>query len=89
MPIVSVFFGILIRMRHDDHPPPHIHAAYQGYEALIEIRTGMILEGYLPNKAVKLIREWCLVHQEELMKNWERAQQFEPLERVPGADQDD
>lgn len=24
MPILSVFFGIVIRMWHDDHPPPHI-----------------------------------------------------------------
>jgi len=47
------------------------------------------LEGYLPKKAAKIINEWCLVHQNELMTNWEKAQQFEPLERIPGADQDD
>jgi hypothetical protein len=89
MPILSVFFGIIIRMWHDDHPPPHIHASYQGFEALIDIRTGQILEGYLPKKAAKIIKEWCLAHQYELNKNWEKAQQFEPLERIPGADQDD
>lgn len=26
MPTLSIFFGIVIRMWHDDHPPPHIHA---------------------------------------------------------------
>ncbi|MFO7728639.1 MAG: DUF4160 domain-containing protein [Desulfonatronovibrio sp.] len=89
MPVLSIFFGIIIRMRHDDHPPPHIHAAYQGFEALIEIKTGTITDGYLPNKAEKIVKEWCLVHQAELLENWERAQRFEPLERIQGADFDD
>ena len=28
MPRVSYFFGILIRMFHNDHLPPHFHAEY-------------------------------------------------------------
>jgi hypothetical protein len=28
MPILSVFFGIIVRMWHDDHPPPYIHVEY-------------------------------------------------------------
>ena len=35
MPILSIFFGIVVRMWHDDHPPPHIHVEYQGFEALV------------------------------------------------------
>ena len=88
VPILATFFGIIVRMWHDDHPPPHIHAAYQGFEALIDIRTGTITEGRLPNKAASIVQEWCQRHQDELMANWERAQKFEPLERIPGADQD-
>ena len=53
MPILSIFFGIVVRMRHDDHPPPHIHAAYQGFEALVNIRTGVVTEGYFPKKSGK------------------------------------
>ena len=30
MPIISTFFGIMIRMFFDDHTPPHFHAEYQG-----------------------------------------------------------
>jgi len=89
MPILSVFFGIIIRMWHDDHPPPHIYASYQGFEALVDIRSGMVIEGKLPKKAAKIVKEWCLAHEDELLANWERAQQFEPLERIPGADYDD
>lgn len=28
MPTISRFFGILIQMYLDDHPPPHFHAIY-------------------------------------------------------------
>ena len=40
MPVISYFFGIYIRMYHDDHNPPHFHAEYQGYEALVDIKNG-------------------------------------------------
>ena len=68
MPILSIFFGIVVRMWHDDHPPPHIHVEYQGFEALVEIRSGEISEGKLPKKAAAIVKEWCLRHQAELRK---------------------
>ncbi len=89
MPIISTFFGIIIRMWHDDHPPPHIHVEYQGFEALVEVQSGRVREGRLPIRAARLVEEWCLRHQAELLANWERAQHFEPLERIRGADYDD
>ncbi len=33
MPTLSIFFGIVIRMFYNDHPPPHFHAEYQGQKA--------------------------------------------------------
>ena len=89
MPILSVFFGIIVRMWHDDHPPPRVHVDYQGFEALVEIRSGEVTEGRLPKKAAAIVKEWCLRHQAELLANWEYALHFEPMERIRGADQDD
>ena len=88
MPIISSFFGIYIRMYFDDHAPPHIHAEYQGHTALIAIANGELINGHLPSKAARLVKEWCLDHQSELMTNWERAVNLLPLERIPGADND-
>ncbi len=88
MPVLSVFFGIVVRMWHDDHPPPHIHVEYQGFEALVEITSGEVRQGSLPRKAAAIVKEWCATHQTELLRNWERAQHFEPLERIRGADYD-
>lgn len=67
MPIISIFFGIVIRMYHDDHPPPHFHASYQGFEAFVAIATGDIVEGKLPKNAARLVKQWALKHQDELM----------------------
>lgn len=88
MPTLAIFFGIIMRMWHDDHPPPHIHVEYQGFEALVDIATGQISEGELPRKVATIVREWCEVHQSELQANWQRVQRFEPLERIQGADRD-
>ena len=63
MPVISYFFGITIRMYHDDHPPMYIHVEYQGYVALMSITTGEIIKGDLPKKAFKLVKEWVEVHQ--------------------------
>lgn len=88
MPVLSIFFGIIVRMWHDDHPPPHIHVEYQGFEALVNIQTGEVSKGKLPPKVAAIVSDWCLVHRQELLDNWERAQRFEPLERIQGADRD-
>ena len=88
MPVIAYFFGIYIRMYHDDHNPPHIHVEYQGREAFVEISSGKILEGALPRRAARIVSEWCLEHQSELMADWRRALALEPLEKIPGADND-
>ena len=88
VPIISTFFGITIRMYHDNHPPAHVHAEYQGYEAFVSIDTGEVLEGRLPRTAAGIVREWCLLHRPELVRNWENAQALRPLERIQGADHD-
>lgn len=88
MPVISYFFGIYIRMYHDDHNPPHFHVEYQGHEALIGIENGELLEGSLPNKALKLVRDWVKEHQQELMNDWQLAVQLKPLQRIAGADND-
>lgn len=56
MPTLSIFFGIIIKMRHDDHHPPHIHVEYQGFTALVEISSGNIIAGDLPKKVAAIVK---------------------------------
>ncbi|MBI3592710.1 MAG: DUF4160 domain-containing protein [Nitrospirae bacterium] len=88
MPIISYFFGIVIKMYFDDHNPPHFHAEYQGREGLFHINDGRCFEGDLPDKAVKIISEWAISRKSELMRDWELAQGHQPLEKIKGADND-
>lgn len=48
MPRISAFYGIVIAMYFDDHPPPHFHARYGEHEAQILIANGDVLHGWLP-----------------------------------------
>lgn len=53
MPVLSRFYGIIIRMYflQSAHNPPHIHAIYNEDVAAIDFMTGKVLDGYLHNKA--------------------------------------
>ncbi len=61
-----------------EHNPPHIHALYGSEMAEIIIRTGEILEGHLPPKALAMVREWIAINQEDLIQMWE-TQEFKSL----------
>lgn len=79
MPRISAFYGIVIAMYFDDHPPPHFHAKYGDHQAQVGILTGEILNGDLPRRALILVQEWAALHREELLLDWERAARQEPL----------
>ncbi len=74
MPVISRFYGIAIRMYFSDHAPPHFHAIYAGEEAVVAIATGEVLRGSLPERALRLVREWAEMHRIELEANWELVQ---------------
>lgn len=82
MPEISRFFGIIIRMYFDDHPPPHFHAIYGDEEAQISIEPVAVLNGRLPRRALSMVFEWTALHQQELMKNWYCLQENQPTERI-------
>jgi hypothetical protein len=82
MPIISTFFGIIIRMFYDEHNPPHVHAEYQGMKALIDFR-GNILRGDLESKtALRLVREWIDLYYDELIDNWNLAQAGQAINKI-------
>ena len=76
MPIISMFYGIIIRMYLLDnkhHNLPHIHAKYAEYEASISIEDGEILAGQLPRKQLRLVQAWIELRRDELLADWEMA----------------
>ncbi len=84
MPVISRFYGIIIRMyfQSSDHNPPHIHAVYNEDVAEIDIKSSKVPEGYLPPKALAMVIEWIDLHRGELMKIWDTQEfiQIPPLQ---------
>jgi hypothetical protein len=70
VPELSRFFGIVIAMYDDDHPPPHFRARYGNQAAVVRISDGAVT-GKLPARAVGLVLEWWSLHQAELANNWQ------------------
>ena len=71
MPVISSFYGILIKMYFGDHTPSHFHAEYGEFTAQISIQDFAIMNGYLPPKALALVVEWASYHKNELLENWQ------------------
>lgn len=72
MPVLSMFFGIIIRMYQENggkHSLPHIHAEYSGQEVVVAL-DGTILEGGFPKAKMKLLEAWMEIHREELAADW-------------------
>lgn len=81
MPVLARFYGIVIKMYllDTEHNPPHIHAIYGDDAAAFDIRTGEILDGGLPARAIAMVHEWISKNEEDLLQIWE-TQQFKKLE---------
>jgi hypothetical protein len=79
MPTISMFYGIIIRMYlgGKEHNPPHFHAYYQECKGLFSINTCSMTEGDIPGKQKKLIEAWAELHQDELLADWDLAQNGE------------
>ena len=77
MPLISQFYGILIRMFFNDqeqHHLPHFHAIYSGYSGTFTF-DGDPINSNIPKKQQKLIAAWATIHQDELEALWKSVQE--------------
>lgn len=78
MPEIARFYGIIIKMYFREHGVPHFHALYGEYNGVFEIDSLVMIEGDLPNRAHKLVKEWAANYQNELKEMW-NSQQYKKL----------
>jgi len=82
VPVISTFFGIVIRMFYREHGVPHFHAEYQGQQATFTF-NGELLSGSINSRtALRLMKEWSLANRAQLDANWTKARTGELLERI-------
>jgi len=86
MPIISTFFGIIIRMFYREHEPAHFHAEHQGQQGKFDFDGSMIVGNIRSRTALRLIREWAFLHRTELETNWQKMKAGRPLERIEPLD---
>jgi len=83
MPIISQFYGIIIKIYFisNEHNPPHIHVTYGEETVVININNLEVMEGKIPIRALKLVKEWMKIHQNELKEMWntQKIRKIKPL----------
>ncbi len=70
MPVIARFYGIAVKMYFREHGVPHFHAVYAEYNGVFEIESLEMIEGDLPARAKRLVREWATHYQQDLRDMW-------------------
>ncbi len=76
MPVISMFYGVIVMMYYFDnirHHQPHIHIQYSDQEAVVSIPDGNVIEGLISASKLRLVQAWIEIHQDELMADWQLA----------------
>ena len=86
MPVLSMFFGIIVRMYREEgskHNMPHLHAEYSGKEIVMAL-DGTILEGEkdFPRNKQRMLEVWMEIHREDLEADWKLLSNGEQFFRI-------
>lgn len=85
MPVVSMFYGLIVRLFFFDtdyHHLPHIHVEFGEMKAVFGIVDGEVLAGDLPTNKLRLVQAWIELHREELLADWTLAVEGQPVFRI-------
>jgi hypothetical protein len=82
VPIISTFFGIVIRMFYREHEPPHFHAEYQGQQAKFNFDGEMTAGDISSKTARRLIKDWASTNRAQLEANWKNMKAGRTLEKI-------
>jgi hypothetical protein len=72
MPVLSKFYGIVIRMLCVPQLGARFHAIYGQSELVVQISPLRIVAGDAPLRVRKMVLAWAQQHQKELLDAWSR-----------------
>ena len=84
MPVISMFYGIIIRMQSEHggkHHVPHIHVVCNNEESVFSLE-GELMEGSISPSKRKLVEAWIEIHKEELLANWKLLDEGEQFFKI-------
>lgn len=70
-------------MFYKEHEPAHFHAEHQGQQAKFDFGGKMVAGNVRSKTALRLIRQWAVVHRAELAANWANMKAGKPLDTIP------
>lgn len=74
MPVLSKFYGIVVRMLFAPLLGAHFHAICGDDELVVSIKPLAIIQGDAPTQVRRLVLEWARRHQNELLAAWNRCE---------------
>ena len=87
MPVISMFYGIIVRMffmDNKEHKMPHVHIEYGEFTAVLSIPDASLLAGNFPSAKLKLVSAWMEIHRDELLADWKLATEGQPVFKIEG-----
>jgi Domain of unknown function (DUF4160) len=73
MATVAVVDGVKIMLYANEHPPPHFHAKFAEFHAVIDINKLAIVRGSLPPSKSNAVIHWATGRQEALLRAFVEA----------------
>jgi hypothetical protein len=76
MAVLSMFYGIIVSMYYYDNTQHKNHISILNIkrkESVFSIPDGEMIEGKMQSTRKKLVQAWIIIHQDELMADWELA----------------
>ena len=73
MPVISKFYGIVIRMLWVRPFDARFHAIYGNSELVVSIWPLTVVQGDAPRRVRDMVLEWASQHQGELLASWNRC----------------
>ena len=74
MPVISKFYGIVIRMLIVRSFAARFHAIYDNCELVVGLWPLQIIHGEAPRRVKDMVLEWAGQHQQELLSAWNKLQ---------------
>lgn len=69
-------------MFYKEHEPAHFHAEHQSQQAKVDF-NGKVIAGRIQSKtALRLIRQWAVLHRAELEANWAKMKAGQTLDKI-------
>lgn len=82
MPVLSKFYGIIIRMAFSQTAGARFHATYGDSELVVGLNPLRIIQGDAPARVQELVLEWAKSHYLDLLNAWQRCGSAQPAEPI-------